>query len=149
MGLGSGIRDPGSGKKTYSGFRIPDPGPGSKRNRIPDPDPQHCLNLCEPKKAEDEVGEHTIRNYHQQFCLDQQDQEANVGLPVLVFDCTGLKAVLCNRNRRNCNFLPCGTGNGTITVTCQKVGTGTVINFGFKNRTVVKWYDKSSHKRTV
>jgi hypothetical protein len=39
MGLGSGIRDPGSGKKPKN--RIPDPGPGSKRHRIPDP--QHCL----------------------------------------------------------------------------------------------------------
>jgi hypothetical protein len=38
MGLGSGIRDPGSGK-TYSGSRIQ----GSKRHRIPDPDPQHCI----------------------------------------------------------------------------------------------------------
>jgi hypothetical protein len=38
MGLGSGIRDQGSGKKP-----IPDPGPGSKRHRIPDPDPQHYL----------------------------------------------------------------------------------------------------------
>jgi hypothetical protein len=37
MDLGSGIRDPGSGK-TYSGFRIQ----GSKRHRILDPDPQHC-----------------------------------------------------------------------------------------------------------
>jgi hypothetical protein len=32
MGLGSGIRDPGS-EKTYSGSRIH----GSKRHRIPDP----------------------------------------------------------------------------------------------------------------
>ena len=32
-----------------------------------------------------------IRNFHQQFCLDQQDTEHNVGLPVLVFDCHGLK----------------------------------------------------------
>jgi hypothetical protein len=32
---GSEIRDP---EKTYSGSRIQ----GSKRNRIPDPDPQHC-----------------------------------------------------------------------------------------------------------
>jgi hypothetical protein len=40
MGLGSGIRDPGSGKKTYSGSRIRVH--GSKRHRIPDPDPQHC-----------------------------------------------------------------------------------------------------------
>jgi hypothetical protein len=43
MDLGSGIRDPGSGirdpEKTYSGSRIQ----GSKRHRIPDPDPQHCL----------------------------------------------------------------------------------------------------------
>jgi hypothetical protein len=36
MGLGSGILDP---EKTYSGSRIQ----GSKRHRIPDPDPQHCL----------------------------------------------------------------------------------------------------------
>jgi hypothetical protein len=41
-------------------------------------------------------------------------------------------AVLWNRNRRNRNFLPCGTGF----VTCQKVGTGTII----------QWYHKSSHK---
>ncbi len=34
MDLGPGIRDPGSGKSL---FRIP----GSKRHRIPDPDPQH------------------------------------------------------------------------------------------------------------
>jgi hypothetical protein len=33
---GSEIRDP---EKTYSGSRIQ----GSKRHRIPDPDPQHCL----------------------------------------------------------------------------------------------------------
>jgi hypothetical protein len=38
MGLGSGIRDPGS-EKTYSGSRIQ----GSKRHRIPDPDPQHWI----------------------------------------------------------------------------------------------------------
>jgi len=38
MGLGSGIRDP---EKTYSGSRIQ----GSKRHRIPDPDPQHCKNF--------------------------------------------------------------------------------------------------------
>jgi hypothetical protein len=34
---GSEIRDP---EKTYSGSRIQ----GSKRYRIPDPDPQHCLD---------------------------------------------------------------------------------------------------------
>jgi hypothetical protein len=45
MGLGSGIRDPRSGKNL---FRIPGykrhwiPDPGSKRHWIPDPDPQHC-----------------------------------------------------------------------------------------------------------
>jgi hypothetical protein len=49
---GSGIRDPGfeirDPEKTYSGFRISDPGvkkapdPGSW---ISDPDPQHCKNL--------------------------------------------------------------------------------------------------------
>jgi hypothetical protein len=38
MGLGSGIRDP---EKTYFGSRIRVQ--GSKRHRIPDPDPQHCL----------------------------------------------------------------------------------------------------------
>jgi hypothetical protein len=37
MGLGSGIRDPGSGK-TYSVLIQ-----GSKRHRIPDPDPQHWV----------------------------------------------------------------------------------------------------------
>ncbi len=35
MGLGSGIRDPGSGKKTYSRSRIPDAGPEVKK--APDP----------------------------------------------------------------------------------------------------------------
>jgi len=44
MVLGSGIRDPGSEirdpEKTYSGSRSQ----GSKRHRIPDPDPQHCLD---------------------------------------------------------------------------------------------------------
>jgi hypothetical protein len=35
MALGSEIRDP---EKSYSGSRIQ----GSKRHRIPDPDPQHC-----------------------------------------------------------------------------------------------------------
>jgi hypothetical protein len=39
MVLGSGIRDPG---KTYSGSRIQ----GSKRHRIPDPDPQHGKKYC-------------------------------------------------------------------------------------------------------
>jgi hypothetical protein len=37
MGLGSGIRDPGYGKNLFR-IRIP----GSKRHRIPDPDPQNC-----------------------------------------------------------------------------------------------------------
>ncbi len=37
MSLGSGIRDP---EKTYSWSRIQ----GSKRQRIPDPDPQHCIS---------------------------------------------------------------------------------------------------------
>jgi RNA recognition motif-containing protein len=37
-----------------------------------------------------------------------------------------IKAVLWNRNRRNRNFLTSGTGP----VTCLKVGTGTVINYG-------------------
>jgi len=39
-----------------------------------------------------------------------------------------------NRNRRNRNFLPCVTG----TVTCQKVRTGTVTNYG--SETVIIWY---------
>jgi hypothetical protein len=41
MVLGSGIRNPRSGirKKTHSGSRIQ----GSKRHRIPDPDPQHWM----------------------------------------------------------------------------------------------------------
>jgi hypothetical protein len=38
MGLGSDPRS-GNRKKTYSGSRIQ----GSKRHRIPDPDPQHWL----------------------------------------------------------------------------------------------------------
>eukprot|EP00092_Neocalanus_flemingeri_P057783 GFUD01068747.1.p1 GENE.GFUD01068747.1~~GFUD01068747.1.p1 ORF type:complete len:529 (+),score=152.63 GFUD01068747.1:378-1964(+) len=37
------------------------------------------------------LGAGEIRNFHQQFCLDQQDNEHNVGLAVLVFDCHGLK----------------------------------------------------------
>jgi len=37
------------------------------------------------------LGAGEIRNFHQQFCLDQQDTEHNVGLPVLVFDCHGDK----------------------------------------------------------
>ncbi len=41
-----------------------------------------------------------------------------------------------NWNRRNRNFFSCGTGTGIVT--CQKVGTGTVINYG-----------SSSHKLTV
>ncbi len=35
-----------------------------------------------------------------------------------------------NRNRRNRNFLTSGTGTGAGSVTCWKVGTGTVINYG-------------------
>ncbi len=38
MGLGSGIKDPGSGKNPS---RIQ----GSKKHRIPDPHPQHCEKL--------------------------------------------------------------------------------------------------------
>jgi hypothetical protein len=39
MGLGFGIRDPRSGIRDPEKnlFRIPDPGPVSKRHRIPDP----------------------------------------------------------------------------------------------------------------
>jgi hypothetical protein len=40
MVLGSGIRDPRSGKNL---FRIPDP--GVKKHPIPDPDPQHCMHI--------------------------------------------------------------------------------------------------------
>jgi hypothetical protein len=43
MCLGSGIRDPGSGKNL---FRIPDPGSRGQKGTgsgIPDPDPQHCF----------------------------------------------------------------------------------------------------------
>jgi hypothetical protein len=45
-----------------------------------------------------------------------------------------------NRNRRNRNFLPYGRGTGTVT--CQKVGTRTVIGNG--SGAVMKWYHKSS-----
>jgi hypothetical protein len=51
MVLGSGIRDPGSGKKP---FRIPDPGSRGQKgtgSRIPDPDPQNCFLECETKTA--------------------------------------------------------------------------------------------------
>ena len=37
------------------------------------------------------LGSGELRNPQHQFCLDQQDGDNNVGLPVLVFDCTGLK----------------------------------------------------------
>ena len=37
------------------------------------------------------IGSGEIRNFHHQFCLDQQDTENNVGFPVLVFDCTNKK----------------------------------------------------------
>jgi hypothetical protein len=43
MGLGSGIRDPGSGKNL---FRIPDPGV----KKAPDPDPQYCP--CLPRQLQ-------------------------------------------------------------------------------------------------
>ena len=40
-----------------------------------------------PELASNKIlGAGEIRNFHQQFCLDQQDTEHNVGLPVLVFD---------------------------------------------------------------
>jgi hypothetical protein len=42
MGLGSGIRDPGSGIQKKP---IPDPGSRGQKgtgSQIPDPDPQHC-----------------------------------------------------------------------------------------------------------
>jgi hypothetical protein len=42
MGLGPEIRDP---EKNL--FQIPDPGPVSKRHRIPDPDPQHLLSTID------------------------------------------------------------------------------------------------------
>jgi len=37
------------------------------------------------------IGAGEIRNFHWNFCLDQQDTEHNTGLPVLVFDCHGEK----------------------------------------------------------
>jgi len=43
---GSEIRDP---EKTYSGSRIQ----GSKRHRIPDPDPQHCRYLYAMLRIQD------------------------------------------------------------------------------------------------
>jgi hypothetical protein len=47
----SEIRDPGSDIRDPEKELIPDPGVkkprirGSKRHRIPDPDPQHCFNV--------------------------------------------------------------------------------------------------------
>jgi hypothetical protein len=44
MGLGSGIRDPGSEKNL---FRMLDPGSRGQKgtgSQIPDPDPQHWVN---------------------------------------------------------------------------------------------------------
>jgi hypothetical protein len=46
--LGSGIRDP---EKTYSGSRIQ----RSKRQRIPDPDPQHRKKHCRQKSIQGTV----------------------------------------------------------------------------------------------
>jgi hypothetical protein len=48
LGLGSGIRDPGSEKNL---FRIPVQ--GSKRHRIPDPGPQHCKQHVQPYSKRD------------------------------------------------------------------------------------------------
>jgi hypothetical protein len=45
MVLGSGIRDPESGKNL---FRIPYP--GIKKHPIPDPDPQHWFFTFEPRR---------------------------------------------------------------------------------------------------
>ena len=39
------------------------------------------------------MGIYFSRNFHHQFCLDQQDGENNVGLPILVFDCTNQKVI--------------------------------------------------------
>jgi hypothetical protein len=59
-----------------------------------------------------------------------------------------LSAVLWNRNRGTVTFcLVEPTRNQNRTVTCEKVRTGTVINYG--SGTVVKWYHISSHKPTV
>jgi hypothetical protein len=58
MVLGSGIRDPESGirnpgsGKTYSGSRIQ----GSKRHRIPDPDPQHCFHVYQVPQVQQSAG---------------------------------------------------------------------------------------------
>jgi hypothetical protein len=59
MGLGCGIRDPGSGirKKIYYGSPIQ----GSKRQRIPDP--QHCILINKnPKKYFLKLFKHNIKN---------------------------------------------------------------------------------------
>jgi hypothetical protein len=50
MSLGTGIRDPGSGKNP---FRIPG---SKKRHRIPDPDPHHCkkYHLCSLDKTQED-----------------------------------------------------------------------------------------------
>jgi hypothetical protein len=56
--------------------------------------------------------------------------------------------VLWNRNRRHRNFLPCGTG----TVTCQKVGTGTVINylrFRIRSKLVSQKFSQTHSKNCV
>jgi hypothetical protein len=47
-----------------------------------------------------------------------------MGIVAVVLILLLLQAALWNRNRRNRNFLTSGTG----TVTCKKIGTGTVIN---------------------
>jgi hypothetical protein len=49
MGLGSEIRDP---EKTYSGSRIQ----GSKKHWIPDPDPQHWLEILKIFDADPDPG---------------------------------------------------------------------------------------------
>jgi hypothetical protein len=52
-----------------------------------------------------------------------------------------------NQNRRKRNLLT----NGTEAVTCYKVGTGTVINYGSGtgSGTVIKWNHKSSHRHSL
>jgi hypothetical protein len=63
---GSGIRDPGSGK-TYSGSRIQ----GSKRHRIPDPDPQHWASLSQIRKGILGMGVVPISTGTSSFILQQ------------------------------------------------------------------------------
>jgi hypothetical protein len=78
MGLGSEIRDP---EKTYSGSRIQ----GSKRHRIPDPDPQHCTKLCQASDEE-------ISCYHG-FYSHHLEIQLSKSLGVKCLSCAGKRSV--------------------------------------------------------